>query len=555
MTFDVAATNQVVMLLLYAPISLFVFFWLLPRMPRSFRALAAVMLAAQLFFVAMQLFYAPATKYEAWLWTLGKEWSISAAVSSAQLALVGVAALMASWLAPGWRAWNRLYVACFGLLFLMLALLEFYSLKTSGLRAWILPYLLFGGFLAAVTVAHIETSPQPARLWLLYLFIGLSMMLLGGVFVDLKGMDGLCDILIGSIHFEGCITKGTLEEALEYLGGWVALVAMLGYLGDIAPAPARRVRWSLFLLPPVLTLLFTQSANIKPISEQTGARSANVIFESGAQLHAYRLSSRDRVVSVQLFLSVPESDFKRLGYSIHLIEPSSEGSVASVDRHLTSNGRFLLGPGYAPVYQQWTELDIPADLPDNHAYLAVLSFWRDENAEFALQSVRSSDHRLLSQSQVALGDLVLRAAAAAPAEVYAQFANGFALDAVDMPARARAGDALSIPFTWSAAAAADPEEYVQFLHFFHEATGEWWVWDAQPLGARLPTRLWYEGMVETENWRVPLSETLAPGRYAVFTGLYRAADQERLPAKGVDGAPFVDARLPLGTLTIDPAEL
>ncbi len=551
MTFDVAATNQIVMLLLYAPICLFVFFWLLPRMPRSFRALATIMLAVQIFFVAMQLFYDPPSELDQWLWTLGKEWSISAAVSSAQLALVGAAALMASWLAHGRQAWHRVYIAGFGVLFLMLAMMEFYSLKSPGLRAWILPYLLLGGFLAAITVAHIETSPQPARLWLLYLFIGLSMMLLGGVFVDLKGMDGLCDIQIGTIRFEGCLTKGTLEEALEYLGGWVSLVAVLGILGDIAPSPSRRVRLSLFLLPPVLTLLFSQTANIKPISQQTGAKSASVIFESGAQLHAHRLSSRDREVAVQLFLSVPESDFHQLGYSIRLIDPSSERSVASVDRRLTDQWQFYLGPGYAPVHTQWAELDIATDVADNHAYLAVLTFWRDEDAEFALQAVRSSDRRLLSETQVVLGDLVLEAAAStAPGEVYARFANGFALDPVDMPARARAGDALAVPFTWRAAA-ADGAEYVQFLHFFHEETGEWWVWDAQPLGARLPTRLWYGGLVDTETWKVPLSETLAPGRYAVFTGLYRVADQERLPASHADGTPFVDARLPLGTLTVE----
>ena len=207
------------------------------------------------------------------------------------------------------------------------------------------------------------------------------------------------------------------------------------------------------------------------------------------------------------------------------------------------------------MHTQWTELDIPADLPNNHAYLAVFSLWRDQDAEYALQEIRSSDRRSLSESQVVLGDLVLAApASTAPGEAYARFANGFALDPVDMPARARAGDTLSIPFTWRAAE-ADGAEYVRFLHFFHEETGEWWVWDAQPLGARFPTRLWYEGLVETETWTVPLSQSLAPGSYAVYTGLYRVADQERLPASRADGRPFVDARLPLGTLTVERAEL
>lgn len=294
MTIEVAAIDPAVMFLLYAPLSLFVFLWLLPRMPRSFRALAVIMLATQIFFVAMQLFYDLPSEYDKWMWSLGYEWSWAAAVASAQLVFVGSVAFLASWFARAWLAWQRVHLAGFGILFLMLGLIEFYELKSQPFSTWILPYLLLAGFLTAITIAHMETSPRPARLWLLYLLMGLSLVVLGSIVVDLKGMDGLCGSLFGILRFDGCINKVTLEESLEFFGGWVALVAMLGVLGDIMPSPSRRVRLSLFLLPPVLTLLFTQTANIKPISEQTGARSATVVFESGAQLHAYRLSSRDR---------------------------------------------------------------------------------------------------------------------------------------------------------------------------------------------------------------------------------------------------------------------
>ena len=348
MTVKVAAIDPTVMFLLYAPMCLFVFLWLLPRMPRSFRLLAVIMLAAQIFFVAMQLFYDPPSKYDRWMWSMGNDWNRPAAVASAQLVFVGAVAFLASWFARARLAWQRIHLAGFGVLFLMLGLNDFYEFTSSQITAWILPYLLLAGFLTAITIVHIETSQKPQRLWLLYLLVGLSLVVLGSTVVDLKGMDGLCGSLFGILRFDGCINKGTLEESLEFLGGWVALVAMLGFLGDILLSPSRRVRWSLFLLPPVLTLLFTQTANIKPISEQTGARSATVVFESGAQLHAYRLSSHDREVAVQLFLSVPDSDFNRLGYSIHLIDPASEKSVASVDQHLSDQWRVLLGTWIRP---------------------------------------------------------------------------------------------------------------------------------------------------------------------------------------------------------------
>ena len=92
---------------------------------------------------------------------------------------------------------------------------------------------------------------------------------------------------------------------------------------------------------------------------------------------------------------------------------------------------------------------------------------------------------------------------------------------------------------------------MQFLHFSHEESGEWWVYDQQPLGPRLPTRLWYSGLADSEIWQVPLPADLAPGRYTIFTGLYRTRDQQRVPASDSEGKSWLDARVRLGILTID----
>ena len=71
-----------------------------------------------------------------------------------------------------------------------------------------------------------------------------------------------------------------------------------------------------------------------------------------------------------------------------------------------------------------------------------------------------------------------------------------------------------------------------------------------PLGQRLPTRLWYSGLADSETWHVPLPGDLTPGRYEVFTGLYWARDMRRLPVSDVSGEPWRDARILLGTVTI-----
>ena len=67
----------------------------------------------------------------------------------------------------------------------------------------------------------------------------------------------------------------------------------------------------------------------------------------------------------------------------------------------------------------------------------------------------------------------------------------------------------------------------------------------------MPTRLWYKGLVDSETWQVPLPADLAPGRYRVFTGLYRTRDRERIPARDGDGDHFGDNRVPLRTLIIE----
>ncbi len=72
-----------------------------------------------------------------------------------------------------------------------------------------------------------------------------------------------------------------------------------------------------------------------------------------------------------------------------------------------------------------------------------------------------------------------------------------------------------------------------------------------PAFARLPTRLWYDGLFDSETWEIPIPAELAPGAYAVYTGLYRSSDQERLPATNADGGTFVDARIPLGALSLE----
>ena len=187
----------------------------------------------------------------------------------------------------------------------------------------------------------------------------------------------------------------------------------------------------------------------------------------------------------------------------------------------------------------------------------VLTLWRNLEGEAFVQASESlailnSDHQLLSETQVVLGELVnpAKSAATSLSTPVAVFDSGFTLESADMPDHAKAGETLAIPFFWRSDVDGS-EDFVQFLHFGHEDSDFWWGFDQQPLGARLPTRLWYSGLADSEVWQVPFPADLAPGRYAVYTGLYRLRDQERMPVSDTDGTPFVDARVPLGDITIE----
>ena len=183
----------------------------------------------------------------------------------------------------------------------------------------------------------------------------------------------------------------------------------------------------------------------------------------------------------------------------------------------------------------------------------VLTLWRKEGDAFLRQKIISSDQPLLDDAQVILDEFVMQGEPVASSSIpIARFENGFTLDAANVPESAQAGETLAIPFAWRTDKDGR-EDFVQFLHLGHEASGAWWVHDEQPLGPRLPTRLWYSGLADSETWEVPLPVDLAPGRYTVFTGLYRAGDQVRQPATDAEGTHFVDARVPLGVLTIEGA--
>lgn len=544
------ALMRLVVFLLYAPFCLIALRWLIPRLSPAMRLLALVMLAAQIPLLAAGLENIPRWDTRGWLLSLDQEWNFPSTFASAQLAVVGGAALLTALLAPPRQKLYRLNLVVIGALFLLFAWDEYYYLHEDNLPLKI-AYVTVGALIAAASAKLALAKRGHARLWQITLMVGMALYVFGAVLLEPYHES---DLRLFFLEIEGSVRVYNLEEALEYLGVWLVLVAVLGKLSAAKGRLSLFAQLFLFLWPVLWTALLIQNAWLPRVELRFRAQPATVEFGSETQLLGYRLERDEEAVVLWLYPSAWRSHYRETGFSVHLIDQASGASVVS--RHVHSELQFYLLqiPGFTHVYRQHIVLDIPPDTPRNRAYWLTLAIWRERGDEFIVQHIGSSDHKLLGDEQIVLDEFVLSAEDALPdAASLAVFENGIALSAAELPERASPGAALPIRFTWTAADAPG-ESYVQFLHLGHQASGEWQVYDQQPLGARLPTRLWYEGMTDSETWQVSLPADLAPGLYQAFTGLYRLDDQVRLAAADFNGAPYVDARVPLGDLLIEERE-
>lgn len=547
LTVSAGALTRVLVLFLYAPICLVAFRLLLPRLPRSTRLLAIAMMAAQFVMLTVALEDTPRWELKGWLWHLDQEWNIPSTFASMQLALVSGAALAAALLAGARQARYRFYLLAIALFFVYLAWDEYFSLHETNLALETV-YIALGAVIAAATLAAAARSPRHARVWYVCLLAGMALNVTGAMVVDARYQ--ICGSF-GFIQLDGCLRVYNLEEAVELIAVWLILVAILGILKEATPKPRRSVSLFLIVLPILWIILLTRDAWLPRLELRLLAQPASIQIESEARLLGYHAEWDSESIVLRLYPSAWRSHYRGLGLSVHLVDQASKESVASRDIYTHSQARLLLAPSYAHVYRRQLEVEIPPATPTNRAYWIALSFWRKEGEAFVGQKILESDHQLLSETQVILGELALPAATPAiSAAPLAIFDDALTLGAVDLPPSARLGETLNLSFAWRADAAG-ADDYVQFLHLGHVETGEWRAFDQQPLGPRLPTRLWYSGLADTEVWALPLPTDLAAGEYAVYTGLYRVSNQERVLVKSSDGTPLPDARVPLGFLTLE----
>ena len=553
---------------LYTIVCAIVYWRLIPRLSPMAKRLATAMLAAQVLAITLAL-ELRLVRQLTWILSMTTEYNIPTALATTQLALAGVIALAASGLGRAMPLARRRYLVALAAVLLFMALDEFLSVSNRFLENGRYVYIVLGAVFAMVSGVYARREPRHAKIWYICLLAGLAIAATGELLLS-PVTSSTCNRL-GFKAESKCFLR-SVAEWLEFLGIWLVLISALSFFTDVAPTPSRRTRLALVLLPLALfayLMLFSlfvrgrldrlqigikQQYNEWSFAHEYRAHAwpTAIQLNYGIQLTGVGFSHEQEAIHFRLFVSNPQEQCQGLGFSIHLVDQEFGKSVASLDRNASCRYSYkFTDPDGNKIYRQLMSLSIPPQLPTNRALWIVLTAWRALGDGFAPFPIVSSDRQLLSDTQVVLGELVLpRDSIAAAANQLASFDHGLTLEDVHLPAKAHVGDTLSIPFSWSAETDG-LEDYTQFLHFFHEEHGGQWVYDQQPLGARLPTRLWYRGLADTEIWQAPIPDDLAPGTYTVFTGLYRPSDLKRLTARDAAGESLTDDRVPLGSVTIE----
>ena len=543
------ALTGILISVLYVPVCLFSFWRLMPRLSPTSKRLAIFMLTAQVLVIMLSFVFLRASDNVHWLWNLDSEWNVPATLASMQLVLVSGVALFTAWYARERPVWQRIYLVAISLLFLYFARDEYFKVHEN-IKNWNRYYVAIGALVAAATLAVAARSPRHLWIWHVCLLAGLGIAAVGSVV-----LEELQDYIVcgswGLMRLIGCLKLFAVEESLEFVGIWLALVGMLGQFSDVVPRPSPHVRRFLYALPALWFFLLVREVHIPRLELELMAKPASVHFESELHVRGFRVHSDRAGVFVRLYASAKWRDFTWLGYVIGLVDQATGDTIASQSQYMKDHRANARSPGFVHLYRHSMDIRIPPQAPVNRALWVVLSVWREEGGAFVTQEVTESDLQLLDDTQVVLGELVLPAVSAdTSTAALAVFDKGFALETVDMPERAQAGETLRIPFSWRSDEDARAD-HLQFLQFGNVESGDWWVYDQQPLSTRLPTRLWYSGLADTELWEVRIPADLSPGRYEVFTGLYRTRDLERVPARDADGVAWLDGRVLLGNLIIE----
>ncbi|MCY4146938.1 MAG: hypothetical protein OXE95_02810 [Chloroflexi bacterium] len=249
-------------LLAFGPaIGVFVLRQSLPSLPTFARAYAVFLFVACIaLLVAHTLirippYYDKVLWVDRWLWNVKHEYSIPTTFATLQLAIIALLAILTALSAKSKPAWRRLYFLAFGILFIYLALDEYYLLHEAN---ELLYGSIYAGIGAIIVLAALRVLPRSRARGLL--LSGLALAAAGGLGIDLFNYNDTCLRFLPS---DACFAFKYLEEGLEMLGMCLTLLAMLEIYCEVKPKPRPMYSRLLFATPLLLAVMLPVSVSVR----------------------------------------------------------------------------------------------------------------------------------------------------------------------------------------------------------------------------------------------------------------------------------------------------
>lgn len=534
------------------------------------RRVLIVLTAVEILLVILHLLFRDQAKsFAHWFFNLNLEFVAGALFSAAQYSAVAALAAINAVRTPALRPPQRLYWGLLALLFLWLALDEFFSLH-EGVLSWRSAYTLSGVAVVGIALlAYWLGFRKHAELGI-PLLIGLIMMGISGVLLDAVTNDHVlivagvemrwllwfsCDGLI-PVPCRYINDLGFTEEFLEMSGVSIVLASLISYAESAQGTKAwRNMRWAFVAVVSTWLAFFTTYLWVAPtVGNALLAQRVRVEYLDGSlAFTGYRLSADvlrpgDRIATTLYFrANQPLDEDYRL--AVQMIPRYGGEPIAQAD--------FQLGEWQYPS-SAWisglsvrnrVHLRLPQEMATPQAYWLVAQVWH-EDREVAIST---ADRQEVGTNGVVVTEIAVLSDHTPPPPPIAsdyRFEAGMRLVGYALPEAAASGGTLPLDFWWAADQRVG-QELNQYVHLF-DANGVFaFGYDQAPFGGnRFPTTDWPAGMRERAHWEILLPVDLAPGVYEVYTGLYTVEGTVRQPVADAQGQPVPDYSIHLGTVRI-----
>ena len=263
------AVTGFLVFLIYTTVVIVTYRQLFSRLSPTAVYLLVLSLVAYSLVLVGHFLISPTWSFGYWLFHVDMEWNLPSALTSMLFSLVGSVALITAWLHFSKRNGHWHYFLVIGLVFFILALDDFTVVFRSAAIAfdnvfiWQVGYFIIG--IATVLLTIRATIHSSRREWSFHMcfLVGVALLGAAGLVIDFYKLD--C-VNPGFLRLDGCLNKDVLEESIEFLGTWLALVAMLGHFTEVSPSPMPKVRRALFFIPPLWIILLIPITPIPSIA-------------------------------------------------------------------------------------------------------------------------------------------------------------------------------------------------------------------------------------------------------------------------------------------------